>query len=538
MAGLNFEQCIQRGEGLKSARAQHENVWKQCFDYTYPIRGSGLQGNIIDAQQGLAKNAELLDGTATDGARTLTSAIMQGLTPNAALWAMLDVGQESDEEKRWLYDAAVAIWENIHNSNFDSSGYEAVLDAVIAGWFVLYIDQDREAGGYVFEHWHIAGCYCASTRTDGRVDTVYRYYQLPAAAVVREFGEDRVSKDVRDLAKGPKPDTMVDLVHVIEPRTPHVVGAVRAKNLPFASLHGEVKTKNLLREGGYHEFPCAVPRWLRIPNSAYGVGPVYDALPDIKELNDTKFMQKAAMELAIAGMWIAEDDGVLNARSIKVGPRKIIVANSVDSMKPLMTGADFNVAFTAEDRLQAAIRRILMSEELSPRDGPVISATEVYQNMQLLRQKLGPVFGRFQSEYLRPLIERCFGLALRAGALGTPPQSLGNRTFSVKYISPMARSQKMEEVQAVDAFLGGVMAAAQADPQVAQDMLDNIDLDEAMRFKGEALGVPTLIRRKPEDVAARRKARAEAQQAAVQKQQAGEVQMEAAKTAMKQGAQR
>ncbi|GAB2494012.1 portal protein [Arenimonas alkanexedens] len=533
MSATNFERCLQRGSALKSLRQPHEDVWRKCYDYTYPILGSGLQGNKIDAQQGLSRNASLLDGTGTEGARTLTSAIMQGLTPSSTLWALLDVGSETSEEERWLYDAAVAIWENIHNSNFDASAYEAVLDSVIAGWCVLYIDDDREQGGYVFEKWTLASCYCASTRTDGRIDTIYHYYQLPAVAVVREFGEETVSVETRKLAQD-KPDTMVDLVHVIEPRALSAVGALRAKNLPFASLHGEVKAQKLLRESGYHEFPCVVPRWLRIPESAYGVGPVYDALPDMQELNDTKFMQKASMELAIAGMWIAEDDGVLNARSVKVGPRKIIVANSVDSMKPLLTGADFNVGFTAEERLQAAVRRRLMTDELTPQDGPVRSATEIYQNMQMLRQKLGPVYGRYQAEYLRPLIDRCFGLAYRAGALGTPPQSLGNRTFTAKYISPMARAQKLEEVQAVDTFLQGVLVAAESSPETAAEMLDNIDLDAAMQFKGEALGVPTAIRRKPDDIAKRRQGRAEAAQAAQQQEQAGAMQMEAVKGATKQ----
>ncbi len=533
MGNANLERCVQRGSSLTSARTVHENVWKQCYDYTYPLRGDGLQGNRMDAQQGLAKNAQLLDGTATDAVRTLASAIMSGLTPNSTLWALLDVGDETEEEKRWLYDAAVGIWENIHNSNFDATAFEGLLDAVAAGWFVLYIDEDREAGGYVFEQWAIAGCYVASSRTDGRVDTIYRYYQLPAAAVVREFGEDEVSDETRKLARD-KPDTLVDLLHVIEPRTPFAVGALRAKNLPFASLHGEVKAKKLLRESGYHEFPCVVPRWMRIPNSAYGVGPVYDALPDIKELNDTKFMQKAAMELAVAGMWIAEDDGVLNPRTVKVGPRKILVAKSIDSMKELKSGADFGVAFTAEDRLQAAIRKTLMADQLQPQDGPAMTATEVHARMNLVRQLLGPVYGRFQAEYLRPLIERCFGLAYRAGALGQPPQSLGDRTFSVKYISPMARAQKLEEISAIDAYVGSVLQAAQLDPAAAQEMLDNVDLDAAMRAKGEGMGVPSEVRRKPEDIAKRRQARADAAAQAQQQEQAGEVQVEAAKAAMKQ----
>ncbi|MDP1020076.1 portal protein, partial [Klebsiella pneumoniae] len=83
-------------------------------------------------------------------------------------------------------------------------------------------------------------------------------------------------------------------------------------NLRFASYNVEVSGKLIVRESGYHEFPCCVPRWMKIPGTPYGIGPVYDALPDCKELNETKRMEKAAQDLAIAGMWIAEDDGVLN----------------------------------------------------------------------------------------------------------------------------------------------------------------------------------------------------------------------------------
>ncbi|MDU9765487.1 portal protein, partial [Helicobacter pylori] len=65
-------------------------------------------------------------------------------------------------------------------------------------------------------------------------------------------------------------------------------------------------------------------RWQRLPNSAYGVGQVYSALPDIKMLQSMWRLDLGAGELAVAGMWIAEDDGVLNPRTIKIGPRKVI----------------------------------------------------------------------------------------------------------------------------------------------------------------------------------------------------------------------
>jgi hypothetical protein len=143
-------------------------------------------------------------------------------------------------------------------------------------------------------------------------------------------------------------------------------------------------------------------------------------------------------------MWIAEDDGVLNPRTVKVGPRRIIV-NSTESMKPLLTGADFNVAFTAEERLQASIRKIMMADQLQPQDGPAMTATEVHVRVALIRQLLGPVYGRFQAEYLQPLVERCFGIAFRAGVF-LPPPRVSRAPISTCVISPrwpVRRSWKM-----------------------------------------------------------------------------------------------
>ena len=125
---------------------------------------------------------------------------------------------------------------------------------------------------------------------------------------------------------------------------------------------------------------------------------MFKALPDIEQLNRLVAMEDMAAELAVAGMWIAEDDGVLNPRAVKVGPRRIIVANSVDSMKPLMTGADFNVSFTKKAELQMQIRRALMADQMQPlgnaADRPDMTLGEVHARMALTRQVLGPMYGR------------------------------------------------------------------------------------------------------------------------------------------------
>lgn len=488
---------LRRLGAQRSLREPHERIWRECFLYVDPYRASGFQSSAMTSEQAQAQQALLTDSTGPDSYRMLAASIKQGVTPANSRWFGLEVARESDEERRWLDMTAETLWENIHNSNYDAEGFEAANDLTGAGWFVLFIDEDRERGGLVFQCFPLSECYVSSTRADGRADTLYRSFSLSALQAVTEYGAGNVSERTRKLAAD-KPDELVEFVHAIYPRTDAKPGAVMGKNLPFASCHVEVAMGKVVRESGYHECPFVAPRWKRIQaNSAYGIGPVAVGLPDMKTLNTLVRLELAAADLAVSGMWIAEDDGVLNPRTIKVGARKVIVANSVDSMKPLMTGADFNVSFTIKADLQRAIRKVMMSDQLEPKDGPAMTATEVQVRVNLIRQLLGPVYGRLQAEWLQPMVERCFGLAYRAGVFGQMPESLAGRDYFVSYVSPMARAQKLEDVAAMDTYEQAMAAAAglvaQVDPEKAIAMLDNYDFDIAMRKRAELLGVPAEL---------------------------------------------
>ena len=447
---------------------------------------------------------------------------MAGLTPANALWFALDVGNETTEERRWLDDSARLLWENIHMSNFDAEGFEACLDIVCAGQFVLYVDEDREQGGFVFQQWPLAQCAFGSTRADGRIDIVHREYPLTAEAAAREFGEKNLPERVRKALTEGKPDTEFTFVHCIYPRSPYVVSAKLAKNLPIASCHIELQSKHVCRESGYHEMPVIVPRWLRVPGSLYAVGPMYAALPDVRLLNELKGLELAGADIAVSGMWIGVDDGVLNPRTVKLGPRKIVVASDTDNLKPLTSGADYSISEAMVAKLQAAIRKVLMADQLQPQDGPAMTATEVHVRVEMVRKLLGPIYGRLQAEYLKPLVERCFGIAYRAGIFAPPPQSLRGRAFSVRYVSPMARAQKLDEVLAIEQTFLSVAELAKVQP----DLLDKLDTETAVELIVEGRGAPQKILRAAEDVARLRAQREE--KAKQQAMQAGMIQAQTA----------
>ena len=502
---------IKRLGALTSLRSPNEATWRDCFNFTFPLRGSGFQSQQLNAQSGQDKRAQLVDGTGTDSARILASGIMSGVTPPNSLWFQLGVQSENNDDRTWLEQAGQTTFEAIHGGNFDAAAFECMLDVVAAGWFALYVEGDQEdKTALVFEQWPLSQVYIGSSKRSGKIDIVYREFELSAEAALAEYGEENISEATEKLARE-KPDEMVKFVHAIYPRTAengYIPGSQIQMRLPVASCHLEVKSKKIVREGGYNEMPAIVARWHKLPTSHYAIGPAFDALPDMRTLNELVTLELQNADIAVAGMWKAVDDGVLNPATIKIGARKVIPMADINSMEALTTGADFNISFSLEARLQANIRKTFMADQLQPQDGPQMTATEVHVRVGLIRQLLGPVYGRLQSEYLAPLIQRCFGILSRAGAFPPAPETLSGRSYTVRYISPLARAQRQEEVMAMDQFENTLLAEAQEKPEV----LDVYDWDEAATERAKLLGVPARLVRSQDDINQVRQARQQAQQ--------------------------
>jgi hypothetical protein len=512
---------IKRLESLRPKRRHIEPIWRRGYDYTYPIRAAGLSmsGDVLQGGEGRAeayaeaKAPEIYDSTASDASRILGSALMSGLTPANSRWFELDLAgrdAEDDTAKRWLDVAAEELWELIHESNYDSVGFECMIDAAIAGQFAMFIDEDPD-GGFRFEQWPLAQCFFAASKPAGAVDTIFREFSYSLEQVVDEYGVESLDADNRKLwdERGDNPgnaDLNIEILWAIYPRALAKHGSNFGFDLPFASCHVVKKSAHMLREGGFHEFPVVAPRWMLVPGSVYATGAVYEALADIVTLNEVIKLDLLNLDIAIAGMWAVRDDGVLNARSITLGPRKIIVVQDVEkSIKALTPGGKPEAALIKVEILQRSIRRVMMADQLEAQDKPNMTAYEVHVRVELVRQLLGPIYGRMQAEYLAPLVIRCFGIAYRAGALGPAPKSVGALP-RVRYISPIARAQKLVDVAAMDRYETTLAQEEKVRPGVA----DNYDWDEGARYRAELLGVPMKLIPDKDDIASVREERAKA----------------------------
>lgn len=518
---------IRRHELGKSDRDQLAYIWRDCYAFTYPIRGSRWfhQGTrptdkgVTEAGTGLAQQIVLQDDTGTDSARILASALKDGGMPSTSQWFELEVGGADAPGRRWLESASEETWKLIHNSNFDAVGFEALIDYVCGGQAVLFVDSDREEGGLVFEQWDFAECTFLASRRGGPIDTIYREFTMTAEQADGEY-PGRVSSATLEKARQ-RPSDLVTFLWCIYPRsgTPGPF----ALSMAWASVVIEVETRTVVKESGFVDFPCVVPRWMLIPSSPYAVGPTYEALPGMRQLNRTIDLQLMGLEIhAGAGTYKAIDDGVLNPRTIRLGNRRVIIVGEIDNLQPLAKAGNLQDTLLDIERLQRQIRRTMMADALEPAEGGQRTATEVQVRVELLRQQLGPMYGRQQAELHAAIINRCFGLALRAGALGAPPSSINQQFSKIKFTSPLARAQQLPEVTAIDRYVQGTLIDMQLDPTV----VDRINVHVANRIRAERLGVPSEAVRDDNEVEAiqrqrqQAEARQEAEQAALMASQA------------------
>jgi hypothetical protein len=272
-----------------------------------------------------------------------------------------------------------------------------------------------------------------------------------------------------------------------------------------------------------------VPRWAKATGEIYGRSPSYNALPDIKTLNKAVEIGLKAWAKAIDPPLLVQDDGVVGR--VRTTPAGITVIRNDGAIKPLQTGSNWQITDMKETQLRTAIRQAYYSDQLQLQEGPQMTATEVQVRYELMQRLLGPTLGRFQSEFLNPLIERVFGIMFRAGALLPIPDAIQEAKMDIEYVGPLARSQRMEEAQAIDRLYQLAANVAQIDPSI----MDNINHDEAIRMRATLLGVPKSILVSRDDVAEKREAQ---QQAAMEQQmlmaqqqqaQTGKMQADAAK---------
>ena len=501
------DDIIKRLEQLDSGKSQWTTHWQEILDYVMPRKAEVS----INYAKGAKRTEKLYDSSAIH-ANTLLAASLQGTLTSASLpWFHLRVRDnelnESREVQVWLEDCRNRMYKSFNSSNFNTEVHEFYLDICSIGTSCIEVEEDEN--GFNFRTLHISE-YFISENHRGQIDTLYRQFEYTARQAKQRWG-DACGPKVDDALKD-KPDKKLTFIHCVMPSEDYKMD--KQTKLPYVSIYICKDDKTVVGEGGYNEMPYLVTRWSKASGEEYGRSPAYNALPDIKTLNKAVELGLKAWAKAIDPPLLVEDDGVIGRVLTK--PGGITVVRRDNAIKPLNTGARFDVSDMKESELRGAIKQAFFSDQLELQQGPQMTATEVQVRYELMQRLLGPTLGRFQTEFLNPLIERCFAIMQRNDLFAPAPGSLDGVDIDIEYVGPLARSQRMEEATAVERLYE--MAANLA--QIAPEIMDNIDHDMAIRSRAELLGVPKNIMRDPQEIQEQRKAQQEQQQEAMAVQQA------------------
>lgn len=475
-----MQTLLSRYERARARRGTWESHWQECYDYALPGRG----GFTYVHTPGDKRTDHLFDGTALDAVDQLAASLLGNLTPPWTPWFGFKPGPdltpaEADALAPVLEDAAKIVQAHFDRSNFSVEMHQCYLDLVVGGTAALFFEETAPGSFSAFQFTSVPLSDIALEEGEnGYLDGVFRTVALTLNQIKERYPQALLPPRV--IREGERDvQTRFKVIESVLPR-----GLIYDYHAVLMSDAGPV----LLTQGAFQSSPAIAFRWMKSPGEMYGRSPVMKALPDIKTANKVVELILKNASIAAAGIWQADDDGVLNPANIELVPGAIIPkAVGSQGLKALEMPGRFDVSQLVLDDLRTRIRHALLTDKLGQVSSARMTATEVLERSAEMALLLGATYGRLQCELLTPLIRRAFAILRRRGEI--PDIALDGRYVTLDYRMPLARAQGQRGIQNVLSWINSVTA-------MGAEGLSAVDLPRTARFLGDALGVPSDLIRK------------------------------------------
>lgn len=515
----SIQQLIRRAETLEGNRTG----WLKHYEDLARVFAPRQMGFTSGQTEGGRRTGEIYDGAPMQAARGLANAIGGLLRPEGqkafSIKAVDDDIDEMDEAKDWLAETTERLDNAIKSPRARARQAlgETDFTLVVFGEAPLYVGDGLDH--LVFQTSPLRNT-TVTFAEDGRPDGAFIRRTFTVRQMAARFGREALSDRVRKLLDDGRVDEKVKVLHAVVPRAEGTASAMLARNLPIADIWVDLDSKTALKSGGFHEFPFVVPRWDTTSGEDHGRSPAMIALPD----GDT--LQAMGETILVAGQRAADpplmapNDGSFDAVNTFPGGLSYYDVETAAQVRgnpffALEPGGQLPITLEMQrDRREQVFAAFFRNVLNLPTEGPQMTATEVMQRKEEFIREVGPVFGRLESDYTAPMVERCFHILLRAGAFAPIPEVLQGRDIRFEYDSPVKRVRTQVEAVAARNWAMSLLSLEAAHPEAG----DLVNIDALARYTAQADGVPHDIVNSREDVERKRAARAQAQQALQQAQ--------------------
>ncbi len=521
---VRVQRRLERWRNLKVNKGQWMTHWEDLARLMLPRR----MGFVTQMTEGERRTETIYDATAMRGARGLANAVGQLLRPEGEkifiMKAADDILNNLDEVQDWLKRAEDLLLEALFNpkARFRQAVGEADTDLVVFGTAIHFIGLSRKAKRLKFLTIDLKDAEIALD-DEGNPDTLFQQRRFTLRQAEKRFGKERLSEDLRRRLENRNDanlDTKYNFLRVVTPRVNGKEDAVLTRNMPFTNDWIEIDSAHEVSVEGFRECPFVIPRWYTSAGETYGRSPGMIALPDSETLNAmSETILVAGQKAADPSFFVPNDSSFDAINSFSGGISYYDVDTAVQLRgNPFFTmDTNYNLPITRDmqfDTRQQVEAAFFKNVFNLPIRGPEMTATEVIARKEEFIREIGAVFGRLESDYLAPQIERSFTLLLRLGVFNPIPEILLDRNVRFEYVSPIKRIREQTEAAAARLWVQELREISEVKP----DIMDLANLDEISRHAARALDLPVGMVVPRAEVKAVRTQRAEVQQEASERE--------------------
>jgi len=434
--------------------------------YKYGLCDNGFSQLNQNAQRPI----DVYDGTAVDAVEEW--AARQAYNIGLAVGSMLRLvpgpsvakeDRDSRELREALDETHQIIFGEIVRSNLLVEGYAALREAAVANG--ILIGHEGDDGQVV--RWEAVPLWqvILDEGPKGRVDNIYREYEN-RLSILEGMWPNGTWSDQAKKAQAEDPDVVIQVIEGTEVKE---AGVGQKHSYVYRVV--EVETGHVVFE---EESPSS--RWIAFRSAKHtgatmGRGAVLRVLPDILTLNKLKELSLKNGAIAVAGIWQADDDGVLNPATIKLVPGAVIPkAVNSSGLQPLQPAASFQVSEAMINDLRSTVRRAIVGPgRPSPEQG-IRSATEHIMYDKDLTILTMPENARLFDELIVQVYRRAAYLCEKKGKIGSVGFDTGH--VRIEQVSPFTKM--VERSESADRMQGLEMASAFG-PVVVSSVLKTVE---------------------------------------------------------------
>ena len=391
-----------------------DGLLRDGYRYAGPELDSGFQGY---SSPGVERGGGIYDDTARIAAEDYARFLHVNLFPPQSRF----------------FKAAVAPAAQALNRSYDNAQIQTGLDAVTDEFFrqlnASYFHANVEAflqqttislGAMVFNPaprglptmFDIQVVPLAEVYPERSIDprrrTSYRMRMFPCGLIAQAWPDADIPDELTKLIK----KNPADEVKIVEgyvyqhDKRNFRYFVLWASDDPVHLLENEQRTSGLILAGGY-----------RAPGEEFARGAVLACLNDIRTLNKGVELILKGASIDIAGIWMADDDGVLDIDKVKLVPGTVLpIAKDSRGLQRLESGANFRIGELQMERLRRQVRYTIMRREPQALDKSHVTEEAILREAREVEAlRSGGVFNLW-FEFVSQFFPRGVDILARCGA--------------------------------------------------------------------------------------------------------------------------